>query len=46
MPDLNDFHTFESTKDKSNGLGCSNPVFIWIIVIGVVIYIIGKISGN
>lgn len=46
MPDLNDFHAFESTKDKSNGLGCSNSVFIWTIVLVVVIYIIGKISGN
>ena len=49
MPDLNDFHAFQSTTggDSSGGgsIGCLSPTMTAIIVIVFVLYLIGKIFG-
>ncbi len=48
MPDLNDFHAFKSTTDGSSGggsIGCLSPTIIGVIVIILILYIIGKLSG-
>lgn len=46
MPDLNDFHAFQSTSGGSNsgsGIGCSGGCFTWILVILALLWIIGKL---
>lgn len=46
MPDLNDFHAFESTTGGSSSRGgCSGTLFIWILVIIGILELIGKIFG-
>lgn len=50
MPDLNDFHAFQSTSGGggggsggSGGRGCGGGIFTWILVIAVILWIIGKL---
>lgn len=49
MPDLNDFHAFQSTTggESSGGgsIGCLSPTMIGIIAVIFVLYLIGKIFG-
>ena len=50
MPDMNDFHAFNSTSgndsnDVDCGVGCLSPTGIAIAIILFIIYFIGKISG-
>ena len=46
MPDLNDFHAFESTTGgSSGGGGCSGTIFLWILVVVGIIELIGKVCG-
>lgn len=45
MPDLNDFYAFKSTSGGNNGgCGCSGGAWIWVIVVFVVLYFIGKLG--
>ena len=45
MPDMDNFHAFKSTSRGSGGSGCSGGFFTWILVIVVVLWVIGKLSG-
>lgn len=50
MPDMNDFHAFNSTSGGSGGgtgcgLGCLSPTTITIAIILFVLYLIGKLGG-
>ncbi len=49
MPDMNDFHAFNSTKGGSGGgggccLGCISPWVITVSIILIIIYLIGKLG--
>ena len=46
MPDLNDFHAFQSTSGGSSGsggTGCSGGCFTWILAGLMALWIIGKL---
>lgn len=44
MPDMNDFHAFQSTSGGSGGgLGCSGGCFTWILAGLVALWIAGKL---
>lgn len=44
MPDMNDFHAFQSTSGGSNGgAGCSGGCLTWILVGVAILWIVGKL---
>ena len=50
MPNVDDFHAFQSTTGGSSGGsgcsgGCLNPTIITIVVIVAILYIVGKLFG-
>lgn len=45
MPDLNDFHAFQSTSGGSGGTGCSGGCLPWILGVLAFLWIIGKLFG-
>lgn len=48
MPNLNDFHAFQSTSGGGNGgggLGCSGGCLLWIIGGLAFLAIVGKLFG-
>lgn len=49
MPNMDDFHAFQSTTGSGSGDsdsgGCLSPTAITIVVIIAILYIIGKIAG-
>ena len=50
MPNMDDFHAFQSTTGGGSGGGdsggCLSPTAITIVVIIAILYIIGKIAGQ
>ncbi len=47
MPNLNDYHAFKSTSGSGRdgrGSGCSNHPWIWIGIIVLIIYLIGRLG--
>ena len=45
MPDLNDFHAFQSTSGGSGGAGSSGGCLTWILAGLAILWIIGKLAG-
>ena len=47
MPDMNDFHAFQSTSvgNGSSGASCSGGCLPWILVGLAILWIIGKFGG-
>ena len=48
MPDMDDFHAFNSTSGGSGGgggLSCGGSMFTWMLVVIGIRWLIGKIAG-